>query len=89
MAEENDMQTEDTDDRAYVVVLNEEEQYSIWFADRDVPPGWKAVGVNGTKAECLDYIGRSWTDMTPLSVRKAIVAPGASHLRQKPRRERR
>lgn len=52
------------------VVVNHEEQYSIWPADRDNPPGWDDVGVVGTKAKCLDHIRDVWTDMRPLSLRK-------------------
>ena len=61
---------EDEDDRDYVVVVNQEEQYSIWFADRDLPKGWRAVGKTGKKKDCLAYIGEAWTDMRPLSLRK-------------------
>ncbi len=60
------------DDRRYTVVINHEEQYSIWFADREVPSGWKEVGKQGTKQECLDYIEEVWTDMRPLSLRKKM-----------------
>jgi MbtH protein len=51
------------------VVVNHEEQYSIWPADRAVPAGWSDIRVDGTTAECLDYIERVWTDMRPLSAR--------------------
>jgi MbtH protein len=54
----------------YVVVVNEEDQYSIWFDGRSVPAGWLKVGVSGTKDECLDHIERVWTDMRPRSVRQ-------------------
>jgi MbtH protein len=60
------------DRRTYVVVLNHEEQYSIWFADRPLPAGWSATGVEGTKDDCLRHIEQVWTDMTPLSVRRHI-----------------
>ena len=63
---------DETDDREYRVVINHEEQYSVWFADREVPAGWKAVGKEGTKQECLDYIEGVWTDMRPLSLRKKM-----------------
>lgn len=56
----------------YKVVVNHEEQYSIWFADRDVPLGWKEIGKSGTKAECLAYIKEVWTDMRPLSLRNRM-----------------
>lgn len=58
------------DSRFYSVVINEEEQYSIWLADREVPAGWRAVGKTGPKADCLAYIDEVWTDMRPLSLRK-------------------
>jgi MbtH protein len=64
------MYNEDEDTRAYKVVVNHEEQYSIWFADRDNALGWKDVGKVGTKKECLEYIDEVWTDMRPLSLRK-------------------
>ena len=55
----------------YKVVINQEEQYSIWLADSANPPGWQDVGVQGTKAECLAHIERVWTDMRPLSLRRS------------------
>ena len=63
---------EDDDDRTYTVVINHEEQYSIWPSDREIPTGWKTVGKTGTKAECLAYIEEVWTDMRPLSLRKRM-----------------
>ena len=60
------------DTTIYRVVVNHEEQYSIWPADREVPLGWQDVGKDGTKAECLAYIGEVWTDMRPLSLRKTM-----------------
>lgn len=64
---------EDDDGTEYKVVVNHEEQYSIWFADRDPPAGWREVGKQGPKAECLAYIKEVWTDMRPLSLRKAMA----------------
>jgi MbtH protein len=60
------------DEPTYKVVVNHEEQYSIWFADRETPPGWRDVGKQGPKEECLAYIDAVWTDMRPLSLRKAM-----------------
>jgi MbtH protein len=60
---------EDADDTIYRVVVNDEEQYSIWIAERELPPGWRDVGKVGTKASCLAHIGELWTDMRPLSLR--------------------
>jgi MbtH protein len=58
----------------YKVVVNHEEQYSIWFADRESPPGWSDAGKTGLKADCLAYIKEVWTDMRPLSLRKKMEA---------------
>lgn len=60
------------DTRLYRVIVNHEEQYSIWPADRELPLVWRAVGEPGTKVACLDYINRVWTDMRPLSLRKKM-----------------
>lgn len=58
-------------DAEYEVVINHEEQYSIWPADQPVVEGWKAVGFRGSKPDALDHIASVWTDITPLSVRRA------------------
>jgi MbtH protein len=63
---------EKEDKTIYRVVVNYEEQYSIWPADRENPLGWKEVGKVGLKAECLAYIKEVWTDMRPLSLRKKM-----------------
>ncbi|MFJ8044027.1 MbtH family protein [Kitasatospora sp. NPDC096147] len=55
----------------FEVVVNGEEQYSIWRAGREVPAGWTTVGKRGPREECLRYIDDSWTDMRPLSLRNA------------------
>ncbi len=57
------------DTTVYRVVVNHEEQYSIWPADRDLPLGWRDEGKSGTKKECLAHISEVWTDMRPLSLR--------------------
>jgi MbtH protein len=62
----------DDEDRTFQVVVNDEEQYSIWPADRDIPAGWRATGPSGPKAECLSHIDQVWTDMRPLSLRKEM-----------------
>jgi len=64
------MHDEDEDDRTYAVVVNDEEQYSIWVDDREPPAGWRRVGVSGGKRECLDHIETVWTDLRPLSLRR-------------------
>lgn len=62
------------DTRTYIVLVNHEEQYSLWLADREIPAGWSAVGKLGSKEECLAYVEAVWTDMTPLSLRAKAVA---------------
>ncbi|MFB7126382.1 MbtH family protein [Kitasatospora sp. NPDC056273] len=61
----------------YLVVLNDEEQYSIWRAERELPAGWRAEGTRGTKEECLSHIGTVWTDMRPLSLRQRMAENAA------------
>jgi MbtH protein len=61
---------EKEDTTIYKVVVNQEEQYSIWPVDRENPFGWRDAGKSGPKAECLAYIKEVWTDMRPLSLRK-------------------
>ena len=61
---------DDEDKQIYDVVLNHEEQYSIWWSGREIPSGWRKEGKSGTKAECLEHIRTIWTDMRPLSLRK-------------------
>ena len=57
-------------DTVYMVVVNHEEQYSIWPVDDNLPSGWAATGVQGTRPECLEHIDRTWTDMRPRSLRR-------------------
>jgi len=68
---------EKEDTTTYKVVVNQEEQYSIWPADRDNPLGWKDAGKSGSKDECLAHIKEVWTDMRPLSLRKKMEASAA------------
>jgi MbtH protein len=65
---------EDDDTMTYSVVVNEEEQYSLWPADREPPAGWREEGTRGVKAECLARIQELWTDMRPLSLRQQMAA---------------
>ena len=67
------MPEDDAEDRTiYKVVVNHEEQYSIWPADKENALGWRDAGKQGTKAECLAYIEEVWKDMRPLSLRKKM-----------------
>ena len=59
--------------QVYHVVLNDEEQYSIWPADRELPEGWRAEGVTGSEQECLSHIEQVWTDMRPASLRRFMA----------------
>ncbi len=65
---------EQEDEAVYKVVVNQEEQYSIWPVNRDNPLGWTDAGKVGLKQDCLDYITQVWTDMRPLSLRKQMDA---------------
>lgn len=67
------MNNEENDDATrYLVVVNHEEQYSIWPDYKPVPRGWREAGKSGSKADCLAYIDEVWTDMRPLSLRKKM-----------------
>ena len=65
------------DTTIYDVVLNDEEQYSIWPSHKDVPAGWRKAGKTGSKQECLDYVNEVWTDMRPKSLRDRMDARDA------------
>jgi MbtH protein len=68
------MSREDREDTTtYKVVVNHEQQYSIWPADRENPSGWLDAGRVGPKQECLDHIKEVWTDMRPLSLRRTTA----------------
>lgn len=71
-------QGDEEETTVYKVVVNHEEQYSIWPAHRDNPPGWNDVGKTGRKADCLAHIKDVWTDMRPLSLRKRMQELGQS-----------
>jgi len=67
------LNTDDKEDKTiYKVVVNHEEQYSIWPADRENALGWRDAGKSGAKDECLAHIKEVWTDMRPLSLRKKM-----------------
>jgi MbtH protein len=63
---------DEQDTTVYKVVVNHEEQYSIWPTGRDNPAGWKDAGKQGTRDECTAYIQEVWTDMRPLSLRRKM-----------------
>ena len=66
----------DDDTTTYQVVVNDEEQYSIWLADRPLPDGWREAGKEGRREECSSYVDEVWTDMRPLSLRRAMESEG-------------
>lgn len=65
-------ETERTNDDLYEVVVNDEQQYSIWPYDRELPLGWYKVGQSGVRQKCLEYIASVWDDMRPLSLCRKI-----------------
>ena len=66
----------DSDATVFVVVVNEEAQYSIWPQELALPAGWEPVGKSGSKAQCLEYVAEVWTDMRPQSLRDFMEADG-------------
>ena len=70
---------EQEDGVLYKVVVNHEEQYSIWPDGRANAPGWRDAGKSGPKADCLAYIKEVWTDMRPLSLRREMDAHTSAH----------
>ncbi|MFB0632706.1 MbtH family protein [Streptomyces sp. AB3(2024)] len=74
----SEQQNETQADTVHRVVLNDEEQYSIWWADRDLPAGWHAEGTEGTREECLARITELWTDLRPASLRRRMSAGSAA-----------
>ena len=67
----------DREDALFKVLVNHEEQYSLWPDYKAVPTGWRETGQRGSKAECLTYVEREWTDMRPLSLRQAMDVQAA------------
>lgn len=60
------------DQEQYICLMNDEGQYSLWFAWKEVPPAWKQVGAKGTKEQCLSYIKENWVDMRTNSLKKKM-----------------
>jgi len=69
---------EEEDTREYVVLVNGEEQYSLWLAGQEIPKGWREVFSRNNKKACLEYVKEVWTDMRPLSLRKAMAERNAT-----------
>jgi MbtH protein len=66
------MSNENDGNRIYVVLQNDEGQYSLWPKGKSEPPGWQMVGMEGSKVECSKYVDSKWVDMRPVSLRKAM-----------------
>ncbi len=64
----------DDDEGRFCVLVNDEEQHSLWPSFAEVPAGWRVVFGESTRAECLDYVERTWTDLRPRSLREAMSA---------------
>lgn len=69
----NTMDENQSEDQ-FLVVVNHEEQYSVWPADRELPAGWQAEGTSGSREACLAHVDEIWTDITPKSVRERLLA---------------
>jgi MbtH protein len=67
----------DREDAVYKVLVNGEEQYSLWPQYKEVPAGWREAGKQGSKAECLAFVEANWTDMRPLSLRQKMDGQAA------------
>lgn len=67
------MSNDEDDTRLYQVVVNDEEQYSVWPGDRTPPAGWRPDGAIGTRADCLAHIDAMWTDLRPRSLREQLA----------------
>jgi MbtH protein len=75
---------EEEDTREYVVLVNCEEQYSLWLADLEIPKGWREVFARNNKKACLEYVKEVWTDMRPLSLRKAMAEANGKQPQEPP-----
>jgi uncharacterized protein YbdZ (MbtH family) len=62
----------DDEDGQFLVLVNDEEQYSLWPSFHEIPPGWSATRQAGTRGECLAWVDEHWTDMRPRSLRLAM-----------------
>ncbi|QOY92801.1 MbtH family NRPS accessory protein [Massilia sp. UMI-21] len=65
---------QNADSRVYIVLVNDEEQYSLWPRNQDVPAGWRSIDFSGTKDECMKHVDEIWTDMRPKSLRDRMAA---------------
>lgn len=63
--------TVNLDKQTYIVLLNEEDQYSLWPFHKEIPSGWRTTGHQGTKQECINYVENLWLDITPKSINRS------------------
>jgi MbtH protein len=77
MPDQSDRSDVTIDGGSFQVLLNAEEQYSLWPAKLAVPPGWRQTGPMGTRDDCLAFINATWTDLRPKSLRDAMAMPGS------------
>ncbi|MCR3750888.1 MbtH family protein [Lentzea californiensis] len=63
-------------DVAYQVLVNDEEQRSLWPLGKELPQGWRSEGKEGSRQECMDYVDAVWTDMRPRSLQERMAADG-------------
>lgn len=71
------MQAQDiSGDLTYRVVINVEEQFSLWLAERVLPEGWRDAGYSGSQEQCLAFIDQTWQDLRPLSLRQSLAVEG-------------
>lgn len=61
----------------YLVLVNQEKQYSLWPSFLEIPTGWAATGPRGERRDCLDWIDANWVDMRPRSLREKMMAPNS------------
>lgn len=69
----------DDEDGRFLVLVNDEDQHSLWPAFAEVPAGWRSVFGEDSRGACLDYVEQNWTDMRPRSLREAMIAAGSAN----------
>jgi MbtH protein len=79
------MASDAADDVVFCVVINHEEQYSVWPKGKPLPRGWRGAGKEGPKSECLKYIDEAWTDMRPLTLRQEMERDAVARRKTKQR----
>jgi MbtH protein len=67
---------------SYTVLVNHEEQYSLWPKVKAIPAGWRPAGMEGSAEQCARYVDEVWQDMRPLSLRKAMEGDSSSAIPQ-------